>query len=91
MLILIFVLRDEKIVFAAATSKTVTVSPVSLCDVCGETLADTPCQHLERRTRIDIVFEKVVKHVDAEVKQCPSCDSVVKGQFPSDIPMAFGI
>ena len=48
--------------------------------------------HHERRTKIDIVFEKVVEHVDAEVKQCPNCDSTVKGQFPSDMhgPLQYG-
>jgi hypothetical protein len=49
----------------------VTLFKVTFCDVCGESLATVPCQHLERRTKIDIVFEKVVEHVDAEVKQCP--------------------
>ena len=39
--------------------------------ICGEDLTDTPCLHHERRTKIDIVFEKVVEHVDAELKQCP--------------------
>lgn len=63
--------------------ETVTVSKVSLCDICGENLKTAPCCHHERRTKIDIVFEKVVEHVDAEVKQCPTCDSMVKGQFPS--------
>ena len=42
------------------------------------------CFH-ERRTKIDIVFEKVVEHVDAEVKQCPVCDATVKGRFPADM------
>uniref|UniRef100_UPI003AF7D22B hypothetical protein n=1 Tax=Thiolapillus sp. TaxID=2017437 RepID=UPI003AF7D22B len=39
----------------------------------GEDLSKTPCQGVERRTRIDIIFEKVVTHVDAEIKQCPQC------------------
>jgi len=70
----------------STVKETVTLSPVSFCDVCGETLTDTPCLHIERRTKIDIVFEKTIDHVDAEVKQCPSCDSTVKGIFPSDMP-----
>ena len=37
-----------------------------------------------RNIKIGIVFEKVVEHVDAEVKHCPTCDTTVKGQFPSD-------
>ena len=66
--------------------ETVTLSEVGLCDVCGEDLRDTPCDHHERRTKIDLVFEKVVEHVDAEVKQCPSCDVTVKGRFPANMP-----
>ena len=39
----------------------------------------------ERRTCVDIVFEKRVEHVDAEIKHCPCCHHVTKGQFPSDL------
>jgi len=74
------------------TRETVTLSSVNSCDVCGESLTDSPCIHIERRTKIDIVFEKVVEHVDAEIKQCPACDSTVKGRFPSDMhgPLQYG-
>lgn len=68
------------------TRESVSISQSLICDVCGESLSDTPCLHHERRTKIDIVFEKVVEHIDAEVKQCPTCDSTVKGKFPSDMP-----
>ena len=48
--------------------------------------------HHERRTKIDIVFEKVVEHVDAEIKQCPTCKATVKGKFPADMhgPLQYG-
>jgi transposase len=68
------------------TIETVTVAKASLCDVCGLDLGKTLCQDVERRTKIDIVFEKVVEHVDAEIKHCDNCDSTVKGKFPSDMP-----
>jgi transposase len=70
----------------------VTVSTVSICDVCAEDLTETPCTHHERRTKIDIVFEKVVEHVDAEIKQCPICKTTVKGKFPADMhgPLQYG-
>ena len=68
------------------TNETVTVAPVTTCDVCGTSLDNTTCQCHERRTKIDIVFEKVVEHVDAEVKQCPNCKTTVKGLFPEDMP-----
>jgi len=66
--------------------ETVRLSSVEHCDVCGEPLGSVPCHHIERRTKIDIVFEKVVEHVDAEVKQCPNCQATVKGDFPADFP-----
>ena len=74
------------------TQTSVSIAAVDFCDVCGEVLSRVPCSHHERRTKIDIVFEKVVEHVDAEVKQCPSCDSTIKGRFPSDMhgPLQYG-
>jgi len=68
------------------TVETITIAQVIRCDVCGQNLKDTPCEHVERRTKIDILFEKVVEHVDAEIKICPDCDSTVKGTFPTDMP-----
>ncbi len=68
------------------TIETFILHPVTRCDVCGEDLTDTPCDHIERRTKIDIVFEKKVDHVDVEVKICSTCKSTVKGQFPADMP-----
>ena len=67
------------------THETVTVASVDYCEVCGANLEQVACTH-ERRTKIDIVFEKVVEHVDAEIKQCPSCRRTVKGKFPVDMP-----
>lgn len=68
------------------TRETTRISKVPLCATCGEDLADTQCDTHERRTKIDIVFEKVVSHVDAEVKTCPTCETINKGRFPSDMP-----
>ena len=86
--------KDENDSVASNTrvKKTVTLCEVRTCEVCGENLNDTPCVHHERRTKIDIVFEKVVEHFDAQVKQCPTCASTVKGQFPSDMhgPLQYG-
>ena len=77
----------------ARTTETVTVAEVHSCDVCGENLQQTPAQGHERRTKIDIIFEKVVDHVDAEIKQCPSCDAITKGTFPTDYhgPLQYGV
>jgi transposase len=74
------------------TVETVQLAPVNQCGTCGEDLSDTPCQGHERRTRIDIIFEKVVSHVDAEIKQCPQCQAQTKGQFPADMsgPLQYG-
>lgn len=66
--------------------ETITISKAIKCDICDEDLKEVVCDGHERRTKIDIVFKKVVEHIDAEIKTCPSCDSIVKGQFPSDMP-----
>jgi transposase len=68
------------------TIENITIEKVTQCDVCGRDLSKDPCQGHERRTKIDIVFEKVVEHVDAQIKHCPDCDSTVKGQFPLNMP-----
>jgi len=68
------------------TVKTVQVSEVHVCETCGEDLGNTPCCGHERRTKIDIIFEKVISHVDAEIKQCPACQAKTKGPFPADMP-----
>ncbi len=64
------------------TKETIVISKVTTCDNCGIALDYTPCQGYERRTKIDIVFEKVVEYINAEVKQCPNCEATVKGAFP---------
>ena len=66
--------------------ETVTVIPVDFCNECGESLSDIICDHHERRTKIDIVFQKVVTHIDSEIKECPTCDTTTKGDFPDDMP-----
>ena len=68
------------------TKTTTKIAKVNTCDACQTSLDDTPCQEYERRTKIDIVFEKVVEHVDAQIKQCPNCESISKGRFPQDMP-----
>jgi hypothetical protein len=72
--------------------ETVTIAQVLACDVCAQDLSDVPCIDHERRTKIDIVFEKVVDHIDAEIKRCPVCRATVKGLFPSDRhgPLQYG-
>lgn len=74
------------------TVESVEVSPVSFCEACGEDLHKVPCQGHERRTQIDIVFEKVVTHVDAEIKQCPHCGTQARGSFPGAFcgPLQYG-
>lgn len=68
------------------TIEIVTTVNVTECHVCGADLSDSPCEHIERRTKIDIVFEKTVEHVDVEIKHCDNCNSTVKGKFPPDMP-----
>lgn len=68
------------------TIETTHVAKVTVCEGCGEDLRHTLSQQRERRTKIDIIFEKVVTHIEAEIKQCPICETQTKGQFPADMP-----
>ncbi len=67
-------------------NETITLIQVNTCNICGEDLSQAPAHECERRTKIDIIFEKTMAHFDAEIKQCTACKSTVKGQFPSDMP-----
>lgn len=68
------------------TIETVELIKINQCDICGNDLSHSPCEHIERRTKIDIIFEKTVEHVDVEVKHCQYCNAAVKGKFPTDMP-----
>lgn len=74
------------------TVETTQVAKVKDCEFCGESLEDTPAIGRERRTKIDIIFEKVVNHVDAEIKICTRCKMQNKGRFPEDMsgPLQYG-
>jgi len=74
------------------TVETIQVSKVNVCEFCGEALDDIAAAEHERRTKIDIIFEKVVNHVDAEIKLCPQCNMQNKGRFPEDMsgPLQYG-
>ena len=74
------------------TCEQVTIVTVDTCEACGDDLRHAPSQGYERRTKIDIVFEKVVEHTDAEIKQCPGCGTTQKGPFPADLhgPLQYG-
>ena len=56
-----------------APASTSGCSPSILGARCGEDLTDTACTGHQRRTLVDIVFEKVVRHADAEIKHCTRC------------------
>lgn len=75
------------------TVESLEVAAVTRCEHCGENLRSVQISDYERRTRIDIVFEKRVEHIDAEVKRCPCCQSLNKGLFPADMagPVQYGL
>jgi transposase len=65
---------------------------VSECGNCGEDLSAIEASSKERRTLIDIFFEKRTTHIDAETKNCPSCHVSTKGSFPKKFagPLQYG-
>jgi len=74
------------------TVQSVEIARLHVCETCGEDLSNIPCSGHERRTKIDIIFEKVLCHVDAEIKLCPRCEAQTKGRFPADMagPIQYG-
>ena len=74
------------------TVETVTLLEVSTCGSCGHDLSETECVCVERRTRVDIIFEKTAEHFDAEVKECKACGTITKASFPQDLagPLQYG-
>ncbi len=85
-------LESSQVAKNTRTIETITLIPVDQCAVCGEDLRNIPCNHIERRTEIDIVFEKRVKHTDVEVKDCPMCEAVTQAPFPEHLqgPLQYG-
>ena len=84
--------QNDALARHSRTVTTTAVAAVDACANCGADLGDTPSQSRQRRTRIDILFEKVVHHVDAEVKDCPRCQQRTTGRFPADMhgPLQYG-
>ena len=68
------------------TREHVRVLGVDSCARCGEDLTDTACTGHQRRTLVDIVFEKVVRHADAEIKHCTRCHAETRARFPAEMP-----
>ena len=68
------------------TRESARVLSVDACGRCGEHLTDAACTGRERRTLIDIVFEKVVRHADAQIKHCPRCHAETRARFPHGMP-----
>jgi transposase len=79
--------KPENIISADNSRTVVTdiVLSVDACYACGESLENKKASRHERRTRIDIVFEKTVEHFDTEIKDCPRCHETIKAEFPKDI------
>jgi len=65
---------------------------VTRCDHCCENLSKVSVMDVERRTRIDIIFEKRIEHIDAQIKRCPLCQQITKAAFPSNLagPVQYG-
>lgn len=83
---------NDDVASNSKTTETTSVSEVENCDCCGQDLANVSAHAHERRTKIDIMFEKVVTNIDAEIKACPNCKSDTKAPFPTDMhgPLQYG-
>lgn len=83
---------DTTMAHNTRTVETTETLTVDACPSCGEDLSHVDCVCVERRTRIDIIFEKTEEHFDAQIKACPSCAKSVKAEFPKDVagPIQYG-
>ncbi len=84
--------QNDEVFSQVKTNTDIEKAEVNYCTHCGEDLSGVACCGRERRTKIDIFFEKKVTHVDAEIKNCPTCEGQTKGWFPSDMrgPLQYG-
>lgn len=84
--------EDNKLAKNTRTYETTSIIDVLNCDVCGENLDNVTASGVETRTKIDIIFEKEVTHIEAQIKECPICHSTTKGKFPTDFygPLQYG-
>ena len=71
---------------------TVEVLEPERCAGCLTDLTDEPASKIERRTLIDIIFEKTTTHVDSVEKICPNCNAENKPDFPKQYagPLQYG-
>jgi transposase len=85
--------QNDEITGNTRTVISIETLKVNDCANCGEDLTKTACDQLERRTKIDIIFEKTEEHFDAECKTCPTCGARNKAAFPSDLsgPIQYGM
>jgi transposase len=79
-------------IFNTRTVETTKVAKIDSCNTCGADLTTVSVEDYERRTKIDIIFEKVVENTDAEIKQCPKCKTTNKARFPDELhgPLQYG-
>ena len=71
---------------------TVEVLEPEHCTDCLSDLTDEPTSEIERRTLVDIIFEKTTTHVDSVEKICPNCHTKNKPDFPKQYagPLQYG-
>ena len=78
---------------SSESSVTIELLTVDECACCGEDLSAVAPENVERRTLIDIVFEKRVLHQDSESKICPACQTCNKAAFDKEFsaPLRYGL
>jgi transposase len=64
------------------TQTTETKTPKK-CKRCGQGLGKVMVSGTEERQEIDLIYEIVTRTVVAQIKECPHCGQVNKGEFPA--------
>ena len=58
------------------------VSECGGCGGCGEDLFEVASENQQRRVIVDIEFVTKEIRIDAQIKRCPNCKTINRGEFP---------
>ncbi|HEX2867461.1 MAG TPA: IS66 family transposase [Ignavibacteriales bacterium] len=72
--------------FSDSPERIIVVYEADICHNCNISLQNVPVTELERRQMLELPEIKIrIEEHQAEVKVCPVCNKVIKGEFPKEL------